>query len=91
MRPFLQNSVRKAYRCFVGTSCVEVCEPLDSAQTLAENGNIKDKLTEMLISTFYFAKAVSAFFVYFGFTYFYPDSKEKVSAAEVIAMYKQCL
>lgn len=84
MRPFLQNSVKKTCRCFVETSCVEACEPVSSAQTFAENENIKDKLTEMLILLSTLPR-LPVLFVYFGFTFFYPDNEEKVWAAEVIA------
>lgn len=56
-----------------------------NAQTFAENRNINDNLTEMLISAFYFPKAASVICVF----WFY--SNEKVWAAEVIAKYKQCL
>lgn len=39
-----------------------------NAQTFAENRNIKDNLTEMLISAFYLLR-LPVLFVYFGFTF----------------------
>lgn len=64
MRPFLQISARKACRCFVGNFSVG---QWINAQTFAENRNIKDNLTEMLISAVYFPKPASVTCV-FGFT-----------------------
>lgn len=48
----------------MGTSYVGASEPVDNAQTFSENRNIIDKLTEMLISPFYFAKAASVIHVF---------------------------
>lgn len=38
MRLFLEIPIRKACRCFVGTSSVEACEPMDIAHTLLKTG-----------------------------------------------------
>ena len=60
MRLFLEIPIRKACRCFVGTSSVEACEPMGTA----ENRNIKGKLTEMLLSDFSFAKTASVICIF---------------------------